>query len=170
MFNKVGVFLIFVVLGTLSCSVTRNPSSPSHEEGAAGSANQKVPRILFLDYLMIFDGVKESRSVNLNQMILSDGALKEKQAHPFNPQKDDLVFRILDQNNKEIHQQLIQDPLKRTVEFEDGDGNLRSRTIQSDSAHFFVRVPFQEGAATVNIQQITGNGNQNIHLLTSPIR
>jgi hypothetical protein len=170
MYKNVGVLFIIVVLVTMSCSVTRNNSTSSPEEGKAGPARQKAPLILFLDYRMIYDEVNESRSVELNKKILSEGTLKEKQAHSFNPQKDDLVFTVLDRNNREIHQQFIRDPLRRTVEFEDGDGNLKSRTIQSDSAHFFIRLQLQEDAASLNIQQISGNENDYIHLLTSPIR
>lgn len=170
MYTKVGIFLIIVMLGGLSCSVSRTTSSPSREGEYTGPDHQNVPRILFLDYLMIYDEVNESRSVALNQMILSDGTLKEIKDHAYNPQEYDLVFSLLDQNNKEIHRQIIQDPLRRVVEFDDGDGNLRSRTIQSDSAHFFVRLQLHEQAAAVHIQQISGNGNPNIHLLSSQIQ
>lgn len=149
-----------------ACSVSKRSSG--HESDTGDQSTQ--PRILFLNYEVEVDPTTSNRSARLINMTISNGSIKEGSRPSREPVPNDLVITLLDEENQVMHLEYIPDPLNRSVEFVDNDGNLGFKTIQSDRAQFFVRLQLEKDATSVMIEQFTAKDHQNVPLLTNQIQ
>jgi hypothetical protein len=65
-----------------------------------------------------------------------------------------LQVELLDAGGSELAATVIEHPSRQRYEYVDSDGQLKSVTVVSDTADFYVRVPYSPGIARARFQEI----------------
>ena len=159
------ILLFLLVTSLISCHVYKNASSSVTGDSKA----EEVPRILFLDYQVSRDTLNETLNVQLINMIIVNGKIKERPAGRFQPGQGDLELQVLDNQQQIITHQYIAYPLDRSVEYANDNGQLERRMVHLDSAQFSVRLQLEPGASSIVIKRFIDD-NEGTLLLQTPIQ
>jgi len=131
--NLLVLFIIFLVV--ISCGSNKSVSSSK-----TVSHVKQTPEIVFINYII-------KKDANNNFKVEYRGAKKVKgklknQKKILDKQgaTGDLICSQFDASSSTISQQLIKNPLKKTVEYVDETKNFKIANIELDSAEFTVRL------------------------------
>jgi hypothetical protein len=156
--------LISVLLSLESCNWLLKPD--------AGKSNEQVTpenRILFLNFSIAQDKSRDEYKIELISKIVTVGSFKDPGGTTFNPQKNDLVYTVLDGNSNIIHTDHLKNPLKRSVEYETENRQLERKEVMLDSTEFSIRIQLAPVARSVVIARLSGNDNNSEQLITIPV-
>jgi hypothetical protein len=144
----------------LSCKVS---------ERTAGTANMDkvavdTPKIIFLNYSISEDKTDQEYSIRLINKIITNGKIKENSILPFSPEMDDLEYIISDKNQNVLMRNFIPNPLNKTLEFVDDNGQLAKKDMRLDSSQFSLRIQLDPAAKYILLERYKGPDAENIHL------
>jgi hypothetical protein len=166
--TRTGV-LVLLLLGMgsilISCSVSKNTSSPSANE----SSPDDSPRILFLNYEITRDSVNSTLSAHLINTVLAKGSLKNDRTPPIQPVTGDLELQVLDKDQHILTTLYISNPLDKSVEFVNDTGELQQKMISLETVQFSVRLQADPGASSTILKRITGPNSESTVLLKTSI-
>ena len=159
------ILLFLLLTGLISCHVYRNTSSSLTGENKA----EEVPRILFLDYQISRDTLNESFNVQLINMLVVNGKIKERPVARHQAGQGDLELQVLNSQQQIITHQYIANPLDRSVEYPNDNGQFERRMVHLDSAQFNVRLQLGPNACSIVIKRFIDE-NEGTLLLQTPIQ
>jgi len=67
---------------------------------------------------------------------------------------DHIYYSVVDSQDEVLFEGQILDPSKKIYEYEDRQGQLRTKVVAMDSVNFFVRVPYHPSVYKMNFQKI----------------
>ena len=159
------VLLYIMVTSFISCHVYKNSTSPVPGD----KQTEEVPRIMFLDYQVSRDALNETYLIKLISMIVVNGTIKEQPPALSNPVQGDLELQVLNGQQEIITRRYIADPLDRSVEYANDNGQFERRMVHLDSAQFNIRLQVEPGAGSIVIRRFIDE-KEGILLLQSPIQ
>ncbi len=83
--------------------------------------------------------------------------------------KDHIYYKVFTKTGKKHYEAVIVDPSNINYEYEDDQGQLRSKKVVLDSVNFSVRLPYDESIHRVEFYKIT-DGIQEDHQLPQRIQ
>ena len=166
--SRTGILaLLLLCMGCLlmSCSVSKNTSSPSSDESEADDS----PRILFLNYEITRDSLNSTYTAQLINTVVANGSLKYDRTPPIQPEKGDLELQVLDTKQQIMTTLYISNPLDKSVEFVNDTGELQHKIISLETAQFSIRLQVEPGTSSTILKRITGLNSESTILLKSSI-
>ena len=158
------LLLLIMISILMSC----NPAKHTYKSDPVGT--KATPKILFLNYQISRDSTKTNYNAQLINMIIKEGNIKEDQQHNGQAEIDDLELLVLDRNQQTITQNLIPNPLDKSVEYVNDAGQFERKMIHLDSAQFSIRLQIDPGASSILLNRYTGNKNEGTLLLKTQIQ
>ena len=169
MFNKIYspiALALLVFSSLLSCRVGNDANAA--KEAAAPNLNPE-PTLLLLHYCIKKTPMGSACEIRLVSQSNAAGKLKPDIRKAAEPIPGDLICLALNASNQPIQQIRIENPLRKTLEYVDADGQFAVKTIETDSAHFLLRFPYDPQIKTIALDQVNAPGKANIRLLRTKI-
>lgn len=113
---------------------------------------QHTPEILMVNFSM------DSRdSVKVINSMKNPGRLRGEFDSKSEPREGDLIISILNEANVVCSKTIVENPMVRRFEYSETDdiSTLTAKTIELDSAEFFIRVQFDECFKHLKIEKYT---------------
>lgn len=118
------------------------------------------PQIIFLNYNFSKNTTGQPTVEFINK-IITDGKIKKNTSAISNPQIGDLAIIELDQNEKEVAKIFVKNPLSKTVEFANEEGQLSKKQVDVETAQFALRMQLNPLTQSIAIQQLNETDNNN---------
>ncbi len=138
--NNSKVLLFVCILFVLSgCKASKEQVAEENE--AEILLVQNTPEILMVSFSM------DSRdSVKLINSMKNPGRLRGEQYSKSEPGEGDLILSFLNESNIVCSKTIVENPMLRKVEYSETDdlSTLTAKTIELDSAEFFIRVQYDD--------------------------
>jgi hypothetical protein len=176
---RLGTGILLLVLYLESCKVvdksieTTTGSKGTTTTSNETTTNQKdsiiLPRIIFLTYSMNYNKTNDEYSISLINKMITEGKIKSRDLKSPNPEIDDLEYIIYDANEKIIERNYLSNPLKKTIEYVNSEGELAKEDISLDSVEFFLRLQLAPDTKSIVLQRYGGPDSRNIHLHTTKL-
>ncbi len=150
-------YLLMIVLSALylsSCKSARQSAPPA-------AAATIFPQIIFLNFKIQSDSVANTESAWVINHIITPGKLKQHiaaEAPTMAP--NSLVCSFRDAAMRPLRQIILEDPLRRSVEFAEQNGQLTTRIIRLSEAEFSLRTQLEPGSVFIVLEKII-NPEQN---------
>lgn len=156
--TKKYIVFFFLLIIILSCSKKQMPLSDSVQFQMEDDKNY----ILFVNYILTNEkGVLKATFIN---QIVREGKLKPFQNE--NNLSGTLAFEQLNGNDELLDQLVLQNPLIKTYEFVDDNGQLNKKEVVLDSAEFSLRTQIIPSARKFILCYQKNNGEKLIlHVL-----
>ena len=171
--------ILFLVLFTESCKVVdKSIETTSGPKGTTTTSNEIttnrkdsiiLPRIIFLTYSMNYNKANDEYSISLINRMITEGKIKSRDLKSPTPDIDDLEYIIYDTDEKIIEHNYLSNPLKKTIEYVNSEGELAKEDMALDSVEFFLRLQLAPDTKSIVLQRYSGPDSQNIHLLTTEL-
>lgn len=129
---------------------TLNGCISSNKASSISISNDGDDKIIFLNYSI---HIKKKKKVELTNYIISEGKLKTNSERKINPKKGDLKCTQLDSESREINHIYIEDPLNKSIEYVDDQGNLNRKQITLEDAIFTIRMQVSRNAKIIFIEE-----------------
>jgi len=147
-------------------------SSCKVSERATGSKEvvrpaQESPKIIFLNYSITENKSNHHYTIELIDKTIVNGKIKKNSNIPITPVMDDLAYTVSDKDKMVLEENFIENPLRRTFEFVDDNGQLAKKDVVLDSALFSLRIQLDPKARYVSLARYSGpeRENQVLHVL-----
>jgi hypothetical protein len=155
--NPVFILIIFISVSFMGCKTTKEQIS---DEGDAEIVLvQNTPEILMINFFM------DSRdSVKVINTLKNPGRLRGEFDSKPEPGEGDLIISLLNETNIVCSKTFVENPLVRRVEYSETDdiSTLTAKTIDLDSAEFFIRVQYDDCFRHLKVEKYE---NEEIKLL-----
>ncbi|MEP3837995.1 MAG: hypothetical protein ABJM36_10115 [Algibacter sp.] len=116
-----------------------------------GTEINSTPQILFLNYTIEKD-INGNRTIQFINKKVVEAKLKKQIILPIDQGiEGDLILSELNKRSKILKQQLIKNPLSRTIEFVDESKNFKTKVIKTDKAQFSIRLQLQNRTKYITI-------------------
>jgi hypothetical protein len=149
------------MLHMVSCTAPHNTTNTSTNDKITNEA----PKIIFLNYSIVNDTIKQEYRIRLINKIITEGKIKENTIMAKTPVIDDLEYIVLNKESQVLMRNYIANPLHRTVEYVTDNGQLAKKDIQLDSTQFSLRIPLDPTAQYISMERYTGLNSDNIQVL-----
>jgi len=127
-------------------------SCHSVKQTQAGDLTKEVEnQILFL--IFEIKHLEGKKSIKLNDKILAEGKLKDKEILKFTPTKGDLRISFLDKKGETIETFQIPDPLHQQLEYFDTNGVGAIKEVRLDKSTFDLRIQLKKEMTNVKIEE-----------------
>jgi hypothetical protein len=151
----------FGMLHMVSCTAPHNAMNTSTND----KITNETPKIIFLNYSIVNDTIKQEYRLRLINKIITEGKIKENTIMAKTPAIDDLEYIVLNKESQVLMRNYIANPLHRTVEYVTDNGQLAKKDIQLDSTQFSLRIPLDPTAQYISVERYTGLNSDNIQVL-----
>jgi len=151
----------FAMLQMGSCTISHKTTDTSTND----KITDETPKIIFLNYSIADDTIKQEYRIRLINKIITEGKIKENTIMYKTPAVDDLEYIVLNKKSQVLTRNYIANPLHRTVEYVKDNGQLAKKDIQLDSARFSLRIPLDPAAQFISMERYTGLNSDNIQVL-----
>jgi len=151
----------FGMLQMVSCTVTHKTTNTSTND----KITNETPKIIFLNYSIVNDTIKQEYRIRLINKIITEGKIKENTIMSKTPAIDDVEYIVLNKESQVLMRNFIANPLHRTVEYVTDNGQLAKKDIQLDSTQFSLRIPLDPTAQYISMERYTGLNSDNIQML-----
>lgn len=150
---------LFLSITLLACSRKQILPAESYQISLESNKNY----ILFANYLL--EMKNNAPRATLVNYTIKEGKLKPQQ-NPFIPTIDYLIFEQLNDADESLDQLNSQNPLIKTYEFVDDNGQLNKKEVVLDSAEFSLRTQIIPSASKLILSYQKNNGEKLIlHVL-----
>jgi hypothetical protein len=152
-------FLLFVCLLFVLSSCKASKEQVAEENEAEILLVQNTPEILMVSFTM------DSRdSVKLINSMKNPGRLRGEQYSKSEPREGDLIISFLNEANIVCSKTIVDNPMIKKVEYSETDdiSTLTAKTIELDSAEFFIRVQYGDCFKHLRVEKYE---NEEIKLL-----
>jgi hypothetical protein len=164
--------IILLVLYTVSCKVVDKSietTTKSNETTTNITDSIKSPQIIFLTYSISYNETNGEYSVSFINKMITEGTIKASNHNSSTPEIDDIEYILYDVNLKIIERNYLSNPLQRTVEYVNSEGELVKEDIELESVEFFLRLQLAPDTKSIVLQRYNGPDSQNIHLHTTTL-
>lgn len=144
-----------------SCGIAHPPS-----DAAITQTTSPQPGILFLQYFLKKDPDSGANALYLTNTIRTNGIVKKQPDETDQARPGDLICSALNADSLEISRLLIENPLRKSFEYSDEQGNLAIKNIEMDSAQFFIRLQLTPDIKWIVVDQYTGPTEPNTRLFS----
>lgn len=148
-------YLLIIALFLFGCK-TQNKSSEV-ELNRLADVREDVevanPQIVFL-YFDIEEKGEDEIEIRLTQTQISDGRMKENTIRQASKINGNLILHLLDENDQVQVEQIIENPLFRTIEQYSEDGEISLNQLELDKTQFFIRFNNKDTIKTLKIYTI----------------
>ncbi|WP_194976791.1 hypothetical protein [Aquiflexum lacus] len=137
--NSTIILIVFVLVSLVACKTSKE--SVAEENEAEVMLVQNTPEILMVSFSM------DSRdSVKLINSLTNPGRLRGELNSKSEPGEGDLIISFLNEANIICSKTIVENPMIRKVEYSETDdlSTLTAKTVELDSADFFIRVQYDE--------------------------
>jgi len=165
--KKTGLMSLLCLLALIILSC--NPSKKTIDTFLPDNKTGESPKILFLNYILSRDSTKTIYEAQLISMIIREGTIKADRNQSSQSGRNDLEILVQDRNQQIISHHHIPNPLDRSVEYVNDDGQFERKMINLDSAQFSVRLQIEPGASFILLQRITDEEKEGTVLLKTTI-
>ena len=137
--------LLLLAILLISCGVSKK-TEPSQENTT--SVDENV--IVFLALKINRDSIQQKNTIELVSKTIASGKMKDLLQSQSKPEN----YLTIDQytQGKLVKTSIIQHPLFKQVEYSDGN-NLTSKSIELDSANFFIRLQLSGSSNKIKISE-----------------
>lgn len=111
------------------------------------------PQIVFL-YFDIEEKGEDNIEIRLSQTQISEGRMKENTIRQAPKMDGNLILHLLDENNQVQVEQIIENPLFRTIEQYSEDGEISLNQLDLEKTQFFIRFNNKDTIKTLKIYSI----------------
>jgi len=152
------ILLILISLAIISsCKVS---------ERATGSKDvvrpaQESPKIIFLNYSISENKSNQNYTVQLIDKTIVHGKIKKNANIPITPAMDDLAYSVSDKDKMVLEENFVENPLRKTFEFVDDNGQLAKKDVVLDSAQFSLRLQLDPKARYISLARYFGPEREN---------
>lgn len=150
-----------VMLHMVSCTAPYRTTNTSSND----KITNETPKIIFLNYSIVNDTIKQEYRIRLINKIITEGKIKENTIMSKTPAIDDVEYIVLNKESHVLMRNFIANPLHRTVEYVTDNGQLAKKDIQLDSTQFSLRIPLDPTAQYISMERYTGLNSDNIQML-----
>lgn len=157
--------MLIIAAFFVSCKV----NSGQYQDGDSITVTANKLRIIFLTYNIQIDENGGDEKVELVQKIVTEGSIKKRSPAEENGKIGDLLCVQLGNNKEKINQILIENPLIKTVEYADQQGNLTKKEIKLDHVQFSLRVQLAQDTKYIVIEKIMATDQQNHQLANNKL-
>lgn len=127
------------------------------------------PSLLLLHYCIKKAPVGSACEIRLVSQSKSPGKLKPAIRESAESSPGDLICLALNASDQAVQQIRIENPLRKTLEYVDADGQFATKTMETDSAHFLLRIPYDPQIKAIALDQINDPEKTKTRLLLSKI-
>ncbi len=143
-------FLMFTCKATQKIDQEQN-TAPSFEYDA--NKNQ----ILFFNLTIKRPNKDSQAKIELVNTIVSEGKIKRDYPQKTEYRPMHLLCSFLDENQVIIKQTTIKNPLHRRYEFENEEGQMESKIVESNEGQISLRTQLTEGIRFLRVDEIDSN-------------
>ncbi len=138
-------------------------------KGSAGTTAPGSPEGMLLLHFFIrkIPGQEQPNLRLLDQRYAPQRLKPDPQTGLAEVQPSDLICQAFDRSGRPVEQVRITDPLRQTFEYTEADGQLAQKTVELDSAHFLLRLPWRPACRSVAIERVAGS--EPLRLFTAEI-
>ncbi|HLW14413.1 MAG TPA: hypothetical protein VKX30_02815 [Flavobacteriaceae bacterium] len=133
-------YFAIIALSFLGCKTQNKPSEM--ELGQPTDVRKEVevanPEIVFL-YFDIEEKGEEKIEIRLTQKQVSDGRMKKNTVRQASKTDGNLIVHLLDENNQVQVEQIVENPLFRTIEQYSEEGEITLSQLDLEKTQFFIR-------------------------------
>lgn len=151
------ILTVFILISLAACKTSKE--QVTEENDTAIVLVQNTPEILMVSFSM------DSRdSVKVINSMRNPGRLRGEFYSKSEPKEGDLIISILNEANVVCSKTIVENPMLRRFEYSETDdiSTLTSKTIELDSAEFFIRVQFDVSFKHLRVEKYE---NEEIKLL-----
>ena len=133
--------LILCVLG--SCIVSKQKNNSTSEQKSSENSNSNA-KLIFINFIITKDSTQDHSTIDITQVKITDGSIKKKNLPDIyqSAYQNELKCVIEDNNEKNIHETILEHPLIKKSEYALEDGNLGVKDIVLKKAVFFIRCEY----------------------------
>lgn len=137
--NSIVILIVFILISLEACKISKEQVADENETEIL--LVQNTPEILMITFSM-----DSKDSVKLINSMKNPGRLRGESYSKSEPREGDLIISILNEANVVCSKTIVENPMVRRFEYSETDdiSTLTSKTIELDSADFFIRVQFDE--------------------------
>jgi len=133
------LFIACILIFFVGCKASKEQVAEENE--AEILLVQNTPEILMVSFSM------DSRdSVKLINSMKNPGRFRGEQYSKSEPGEGDLIISFLDETNIVCSKTIVENPMIKKVEYSETDdiSTLTAKTIELDSAEFFIRIQYDD--------------------------
>lgn len=148
-------YLSIIALTLLGCKTHNKPNEMELNQPTDVRQEVEVanPQIVFL-YFDIEEKGENEIEIRLTQTQISDGRMKENTIRQASKVDGNLILHLLDKNNQVQVEQIIENPLFRTIEQYSEDGEISLNQLDLEKTQFFIRFNNKDTIKTLKIYSI----------------
>jgi hypothetical protein len=120
--------------------------------------NRSTPQIIFMNFELSKQedgGIK----ADLINTIITKGKIKETQHNEYKGEVGDLLCKSLDRNSKVIQSLHYDNPMLKTIEYVNDEGQLGKKQISLDKAQFTLRMQLNPNTKSISLEQVGTNNS-----------
>ena len=112
----------------------------------------QTPGILFVDGYVVLDSVRNIHRIGIISMKRAEGSPDRLRRRSQDSQNADYTCEIIDEHELSLGTYPIENPLVNEYELASEDGTLEHKVVRTDSASFFLRVPYENNAQSLRFR------------------
>jgi hypothetical protein len=126
-----------------SCTVSNQQSSSTGGQKSSENKDNKA-KLIFINFIITKDSAQDHSTIDITQVKITDGSIKKKNLPDIyqHAYQNELKCVIEDNNEKKIHETIVEHPLIRRSEYALEDGNIGIKDIILKKAVFFIRCDY----------------------------
>jgi hypothetical protein len=155
--NSLFIFIIFLSAFFEGCKVSKDQIT--NEDKTEIILVQNTPEILMINF-----SIDSRDSVKVINSLKNPGRLRGAFDSKSEPGEGDVIISFLNETNLVCSKTIVENPLIRRVEYSETDdiSTLTAKTIDLDSAEFFIRVQYDDCFRHLKVEKYE---NEEIKLL-----
>jgi len=155
--------LLVVLMLQMACDSTKKAASnekPSDEKPFI-QYNPEQPHILFFNLTIRKADQEKNKAVELVNTKVVEGKIKRDFPPSVSPRPFQLLCSFLDKEEKILKQTAIDHPLYKRYEYQNDQGELSSKLVESDDGQFSLRTQLTEGMHYLKIEETLKDNQPN---------
>lgn len=161
--HRLNALFIWLVFTVLTGCLTHRPATDKQQN----PVQPATPHILFVDFLIEQKDSSSYRATLTNQLVVP-GTLKQRIDASSPPSTGGLNCRQLDGNRAELSSFWMADPLHRSVEYVNEEGDFARKIIHLTAETISIRMQLNRNTHFISLSCKGKNGVQEI--LTTPLK
>lgn len=135
-----------------SCKTKQVEMKTTSPQVSTSRVTLQNPGILFVDGFVVYDSVKNSHRIGIISMKRAEGSLDRLRRRSQNSENADFTCEVIDDHELSLGTYPIENPLVSEYELASEDGTLEHKVLKTDSASFFLRVPYENNAQSLRFR------------------
>lgn len=112
----------------------------------------QIPKIVFVHCSIAFDSIQNQYQMELIDTIVTEGRVKNQQIHQTKQTPNAIRYCLMDKQKQALRCEFIANPLSRSVEYVNDQGQLALKTLNLSTSQLSLRVPFTGNCSTLSFE------------------